>query len=395
MTPDTSPPAARTKVLCVDDEPNVLAGLSLYLRRRYDVQTALSGAAGLTALRDAGDTAVVISDMRMPGMDGAAFLSACRQTRPDTVRMLLTGHADMDSAVHAVNEGQIFRFLTKPCPPSLLLSSVEAALAQHRLLTAERVLLEQTLHGSVKALIDVLALANPVAFGRAIRIKQLVSDLAASLDPSERWQVEVAAMLSQIGCMSLPPETLERVYYGRPLSDDEQQMVARVPALTANLLGSIPRLDAVRGILASYTRTPPRTDAVTDEGGGSVVARGARLLAAATDFEVLTAQGHPAAHVLDVMRGRPGRYHPAILDTLTAIHAAADAANEVHEVSLAALRVGMVLAEDVTLTTGTLLVTRGYTVTEGFVERARNFRGKVREPLRVVLRSGSDEAAAT
>ncbi len=393
MNAAASATEVRTKVLCVDDEPNVLSGLSLYLRRRYDVQTALNGTEGLAALRDAEDTAVVISDMRMPGMDGAAFLSACRQARPDAVRMLLTGHADMDSAAQAVNEGQVFRFLTKPCPPSVLLGAVEAALVQHRLLTAERVLLEQTLHGSVKALVDVLALANPVAFGRAIRIKQIVAELAASLDPSERWQVEVAAMLSQIGCMSLPPETLERLYYGQPLSEEEQEMVGRVPALTASLLSNIPRLDAVRGILASYTR-PPRGDVAGDD-GGSIVARGARILAAAADFEGLTAQGHPPAHVLDVMRGRAGRYQPSILQALRGIHAAEAGVHDVREVSLANLRVGMVLAEDVTLTTGTLLVTRGYTVTEGFVERARNFRGKVREPLRVLLRTLHDEVAAS
>src|SRR5579862_6564126 len=188
------------KVLCVDDEPNVLEGLGLHLRRRYTLLTATSGGEALAVLRQNPDTAVVVSDMRMPAMNGAAFLHQARQVAPDAVRMLLTGQTDLDSAINAVNQGQIFRFLTKPCPTIALIVAIEAAAEQHRLITAERVLLEQTLHGSIGALTDILALTSPLSFGRAIRIKQLVSELAAVLHAPERWQVEVAAMLSQIGC---------------------------------------------------------------------------------------------------------------------------------------------------------------------------------------------------
>ena len=106
----------RPKVLCVDDEPRVLEGLSLHLRRMYEVEVATSGNAGLAVLERDKTFAVVISDMRMPGMNGAVFLSRSREIAPDAVRMLLTGQTDMTSAVQAVNVGQIFKFLTKPCP---------------------------------------------------------------------------------------------------------------------------------------------------------------------------------------------------------------------------------------------------------------------------------------
>src|SRR6185436_19833430 len=97
----------RTQVLCVDDEPNVLEGLALNLRRRYDVLTATSGAAGLQILERERATAVVVSDMRMPNMDGAAFLAKARAALPEAVRLLLTGEADLNSAISAVNDGQI------------------------------------------------------------------------------------------------------------------------------------------------------------------------------------------------------------------------------------------------------------------------------------------------
>src|SRR6185503_19614862 len=96
------------------------------------------------------------------------------------------------------------------------------------------------------------------------RIKQHVSDLADKLEIRERWQVEVAAMLSQLGCIVLPAEVAEKLYYGQPLSPQEDAMVARLPAVTAQLLGNIPRLEVVRGILESHLR-PRRPAAATED----------------------------------------------------------------------------------------------------------------------------------
>ncbi len=90
-----------------------------------------------------------MSDMRMPGMDGATVLTRARAVQPDTVRVLLTGQADMEDAVAAVNDGNIFRFLIKPCPRPVLVRALTDAVDQHRMITAERVLLERTLRGSV------------------------------------------------------------------------------------------------------------------------------------------------------------------------------------------------------------------------------------------------------
>jgi DNA-binding NtrC family response regulator len=168
--------ASAPRVLCVDDEPNVLEGLRRQLRRHFSVATANGGILALEVLEREGPFAVVVSDMRMPEMDGAAFLGRVREQAADTVRVLLTGQADLDATIAAVNEANIFRFLTKPCPTESLITALNAAVEQHRLIMAERVLLEQTLHGSVKALTDILGLANPTAFGRAARAKKYVGD---------------------------------------------------------------------------------------------------------------------------------------------------------------------------------------------------------------------------
>lgn len=375
----------RVRVLCVDDEPAVLEGLALHLRRRYDVLTAAGGPAGLEVARRTPDLAVVVSDMRMPGMDGAAFLAQVRQALPDASRLLLTGYAGLDAAIAAVNEGQVFRFLTKPCAPAALMAAVEAAAAQHRLVTAERVLLEQTLHGSVKALTDVLALASPASFGRATRIKQVAADLAAALDLRERWPVEVAAMLSQLGAVALPAETAEKLHHGRPLTPEEQRMVARAPAVAEQLLAHIPRLEPVREVLAAYAKGAPPAPAGADP-RRRAAARAAQVLLVASDYDALEAQGSSLGRAVDAMRGRPERYDREVLAALLTSRAAAVAAEQ-REVPLAALQPGMVFAEDVKLKSGALLVARGYEVTAGFLERARNFpEGSVREPLRITLR---------
>ena len=185
-------------ILCVDDERNVIEGLKLNLSKQYTVLTAVSGREGLEILAKRDDVAVVVSDMRMPEMDGAQFLAEVRRKAPDTVRTLLTGYSDIDAAIRAVNEGQVFRFLMKPCSPEHLIATIAAGVQQYRLITAEREVLQKTLVGSVKALVEVLALTNPMALGRAVRLRDRIRKVATTLALEQPWRVEVAALLSQL-----------------------------------------------------------------------------------------------------------------------------------------------------------------------------------------------------
>lgn len=377
---------ARSRVLCVDDEPNVLEGLSLHLRRRYEVVTATSGAGGLEILRSGREVAVIISDMRMPGMNGAVFLREARNLFPDTTRILLTGHADLDAAVSAVNEGQIFRFLSKPCPPPTLMAAVEAGETLHRVSSAERILLEQTLHGSIKLLTDILALTSPLAFGRGTRIKQLVSDIGDQLSIRDRWQHELAAMLSQIGSITLPADLVEKMHFGKPLNEREQKMVSRMPEVTKQLLGNIPRLEVVTGMLATIGRRYASSTGIVPGSREDMIATGAQMLRVAMDFDDLESSGESAAMAISTMRGRADTYNPTILDALAKARGGSRVHDDVRELPLAGLKVGMVFADDVKLANGTLLVTRGYEITPSFIERVHNFRpGTVREPVRVVV----------
>jgi ActR/RegA family two-component response regulator len=131
------------KILFVDDEPSILDGYRRMLYREFEVDTAPGGDDGLTMVKGTGPYAVVVSDMRMPGMSGAEFLTKVRQAAPDTVRILLTGYSDMDAAIEAVNEGNIFRYLTKPCPKEVLVKAINQSLDQYRTVTAEKILVKK------------------------------------------------------------------------------------------------------------------------------------------------------------------------------------------------------------------------------------------------------------
>src|SRR5256885_73252 len=167
------------KVLFVDDEPAILQGYLRLLRNEFKIDTTVTGKGALIAIETTGPYAAVVSDMRMPEMTGVEVLRKVKELSPDTVRIMLSGHADLDAAIAAVNEGSIFRFLTKPCPKETLGKTLSAALMQYRLVRAERDLLEHTLKGSIEVLSEVLSLVNPAAFGRAMRLKRYMSHIVA------------------------------------------------------------------------------------------------------------------------------------------------------------------------------------------------------------------------
>lgn len=131
------------KILFVDDEPQILDGYRRLLSQEFTVNTASGGVQGLAMIQASGPYAVVVSDMRMPGMNGVEFLAKVREKYPNTVRILLTGHADFEVAIDAVNRGSIFRFLTKPCKKEVLVEAINSGLAQHRAALANKELVKK------------------------------------------------------------------------------------------------------------------------------------------------------------------------------------------------------------------------------------------------------------
>ena len=262
----------------------------------------------------------------------------------------------------AINDCQIFRILIKPFQARSLIDAILAGAEQYRLAVSERVLLEEPLRGSVQALAEVFLLVQPAAFGRAMRLRRHVSDLAGYLGVTPKWDIEIAALLSQIGSMSLSPDTLDRWYHGRVLTSDEQRPIEALPSTAPSLVANIPRLDSVKEIL--QWQDEPAT--------GAHVPIGARLLAIARDFDILIARGETAEFALATMEGREGRYDPTCLHAFHALRGDAAPSAKIQEMSLSEVTESMVLASDVHSPTGLLLIARGQRVTPALLHRIRS-----------------------
>ena len=224
------------RVLLVDDDPNILSAYTRTLRKRFCFDTALGGEEALALIQGGDPYAVILSDMRMPVMDGIQFLAQARVLAPDTVRIMLTGNADQQTAIEAVNQGNIFRFLTKPCDPETLALSLDAAVKQYELVTAEKELVEGTLKGTLELLVELLAVADPVATSRAQALSPLAQKIAGVLELESPWVAGAAATLSQIGALTLPPGVLGRARAGEPVSGPEAEAVRRLPEISAGLI---------------------------------------------------------------------------------------------------------------------------------------------------------------
>ena len=374
------------KILFVDDDPNILSAYQRQLRKQFTVDTALGGDLGLTAIANQGPYSVIVADMGMPGMNGIQFLSKVKEVTPDSVRMMLTGNADQQTAMSAINEGNIFRFLTKPCQPEVITKVLTAGIEQYRLVTSEKELLEKTLNGSVKVLTDVLAIVNPTAFGRTSRIHNLVQTISAELKIEKPWQIELAAMLSQLGCITMSEETLTKVYRGDNLTGQELQTFQAHPQIGSSLIASIPRLEKVAEIIACqelqfYSAvTPLGTKSGTD------IPLGARMLKLIIDFDSLVTTGMNNAQALEAIQKRQGWYDQTLVEALKRI-IVAEKGVEVKYVKTHELTPKMILAEDIKTGTGTLFAAQGSHIT--FLLRIRLINlaqaKNIKEPIKVFV----------
>jgi CheY-like chemotaxis protein len=383
-TPSGAPGTIVQRILFVDDEPHLLEGIARGLRKRFEIHTAGSGAEGLHVLQGSEPFAVVVSDMRMPEMNGVQFLSKTRELYPDTVRIILSGQSDMAATIAAVNEGNIFRFLSKPCSTQQLLAAVSMGVEQYHLITAEKVLLEQTLGGAVNMLIEVLSIVMPAAYARAQRLQRYVVELAAALQLREQWQWPLAALLSQVGCVSLPKDTLSKVEAGEQLEAEEQQLYDSHPLLAAQMLEAIPRLEDVAAIVGAQTGSLEAGKIPEATNQWSVRCAGKILLRAASEFDRQTNKGRKALNIAEALRAADIGLPKSVIEAAAAL-VVAEQGHVMRQLRLLDLTVGMRLDEALLTHKGVCLVPSGVEVTATLLIRLRGLAANVRiqEPFRV------------
>jgi len=358
------------RVLFVDDEPNVLDSIRRQMRKFCEVHTATGGSQALQLLREISPVALVVADMRMPGMNGAELLARVRELYPDTVRMILSGQSELESTIAAVNNGQIFRFLTKPCNEVALRMAVQSGIEQHQLVTTRKELQEKTLHGLVETLNDILGLTNPVARRRTARVRQYASAIAGALNFPMPWELRLATLLSQVGCITLPGEILDKLYAGTPLSDDEQHLYSRHPEVAAALIARIPQLGPVATIIGRQQRLD-FAELPADVTCWDAEATATTILAVATQLDELMATGdQPATALRRLQESLPG-LPDAIMAAVRAVHLHS-AYMDIQFVGFDELAPGMVLDEDAVTDSGDTLLFRGEEITGTLLKELRS-----------------------
>lgn len=374
-----------TKILFVDDEPNILEGFQRTLRRTFDVRTAEGGAEALAIIESEGPFAVVVSDMRMPGMDGIQFLGRVMEIAPDTVRVMLTGNADQQTAVNAVNEGNIFRFLTKPCPAEILTQTLQTGLEQYRLITAEKQLLEETLNKSLEVLVEILAIVNPTAFSRSSRVKKMARQIADELGVENPWQVEIAAMLSQIGCVTVPEEILVKIAGGAPLNDRETALYHQHPEIGHDFIAQIPRMETIAEMIGSQNQRFHDETAYTADDPRLRSRVGSRILKVVLDFDKLISSRNTPQHAYLDLAERVGWYDVGVLEVLKKLIEIAPEKYVELELGVGSLTPGMVLENALMSTRGSMLLSAGQEITRSLVLRLINLAqaGIIEETVRV------------
>jgi response regulator RpfG family c-di-GMP phosphodiesterase len=378
----------KPKILLVDDEENVLQAYTRVLRGRFALDTALGGEAALECMATRGPFAVVVSDMRMPGMDGVEFLAWARAQHPDTVRIMLTGNADQATAMAAVNRGAIFRFLTKPCDSELLSETLDLAVRQHELITAEKALVEGTLKGAIKMLVELLSCLDPISFGRAQAIAGHAEAIAREMHMANPWVLGVASILSQIGILTLPDGVSTKIQTGSFLNSSERELANRIPEIGADLIRNIPRLEEVAEAVLYMNKNFNGTGFPINDLKEQAIPLGGRILRVVWDYERLLPK---FSHPLSVLRDMETRTTWYDLKVLKAFAACLDREGveepiaAPQQIGLRDLRAGHVMTQGIETMDGLLVVPEGTIIGLAHLQKLRNFArlSGIREPLLV------------
>lgn len=379
------------RVLFIDDDERILAGFRRNLHSAFEVDTAVGPEAGLAKVKDNPPYAVVVSDLRMPGMSGIAVLAKVRELRPETVRVMLTGFAELEAAIAAVNEGNIFRFLTKPCETNYLITALTAAVEQYRLIMAERELLEGTLRGSLKMLSEVLSLLRPELYGRISRIAPYLRPMSRLCADASPWQTEAAGMLSLLGFIVLPEQIIARVERGRPLSSEDMEVYQQHTEVAAKLVANIPRMGGVAKAIAYQEKNFDGSGFPADSVRGKDIPVGARILRVLLDFDKRVSGGQAKAEAYKAIKQASELYDPDVVVAFGEV-LGEEGRYVIVSMPVRSLRDTMILAEDMFVTRGGKtfkVLPKGYELSSVSLEHITKLAryDSVTDPVKVIVPS--------
>lgn len=411
-------------ILCVDDESQILKSLKRVFRRAgHDTVIFTSAAEALEYLQE-NTVDLIISDMRMPEMDGHQFLSEAASRWPDTVRMLLTGYSDLDSMVGAINNGHIYRYISKPWDETDLLMSIQRALETKQLqdehdrlnnLTDQQNKQLQALNSSLEEKVAVRtaalkeandslhnAYADAVAvFARMIgmregesaahgeRIAETAVLIAAymGLDEQQQQDIRYAALLHDIGKLSLSDTILQTPHYAMT---DEQRVEFQQHAVNGQaVLISLGPLENAASIIRSHHEQVDGSG-YPDGLKGEEIPLGARILSVVNEYDdllsgALHGRRKDARAAIQYLEAGAGKsYDRKVVQAFLAIHSNLSQNQSIRKellLSIDDIKPGMVLAQDIYLRENVLMLRSGQVLTESFIRKFRSLRTDAKNNL--------------
>lgn len=350
-----------TSVLFIDDDGSILDSLPAALTKRLNCLFAASYDEALAVLRERPDCPVVVTELGVKGKDSLEFLRTLRTKYPRTTRLILTGRGNYSQAMKAINEGEVYRFLEKPCPQEKLTQAISDAIRVKEKQPDSQKAVRKALMGSIKALMDVLDLVHPEAVGVSRRIRERVISAAKAFGVKSIWRMEMAILLSHVGCVALPSELLVKVDTGKPLTPEERQMFAMHPKIAFNLLSNIDQLTSIALILKKQLQPLEKNPPLES-----------RILKIAIAIDRLERKGADIRSALRALGKQPEEYDPMIIKHMSSLIIGANALPSI-EVSVENLEEGMIMADDLINKDGVKLLLRGQRISKASLIRLKSF----------------------
>lgn len=367
-------------ILCVDDELSVLATFQRQFRKQFNIVSALNGTHALQTLATKGPFAVVMTDFNMPGMNGLAFLERVREQSPQTVRLMLSGRADAETGIGALNSGTVFRFLSKPCSPETLAAAFTSALEQYRLVVAEPALRAQMKESGLALIAEVQRFLPGTVIARAKRIFECVQALVSHLKICDIGPFDIAAKLSHVGCIGISGQLIEKAFNGCELSVDETAAFRKHAEIGARIIDKVPGLDAIAATVRGQFEVNAAILPDKNFHAVDAVLLGAQLLRLAGAYDSLQRR-FGSAGALEKLSFALEAHNPILLDALDKAVVPMGRSLAAHEVA-----VGMTTHDSVVSAQGVLLAPKGVPITAGLLAEIRRHAdaGELEGPIRVV-----------
>lgn len=375
-------------ILFVDDDYRLLKSFSRMLSPRFYVKIATDAVSAMEILEDEHDFTIVISDYKMPIMSGVDLLSNIKDKYPDMIRILLTGYADLNVALEAVNEGNIFRILQKPCNPKAMAKAIMDGIDIYEKGQAMHELLESTVQESLGIFGDLVSLVKPDVFGRITRILPYVRHMAREMIPSALWEVSTGTRLSMLGFITLPDEIVQKDLNGIALSASEQKLFNEHPAFSSSFIAKIPRMDNVSRIIAYQEKRYDGTGVPKDKLQKKDIPLGARILKACLDLDRHVCSGMGHGEALNALSANEDWYDPDVLGYLFTALGDQPVLQE-RQIYMNGLEPGMILTADIVAVKGNTelkLLAAGQELSEMSIAYLRHYtlNYRVPEPIKIM-----------